>query len=110
MTVSVDNLFQDGVYDEFVRLATERARKRKVETKLIFFPLRAFPRYTFICTQISYLLRLATSYEQRKSRMINLITIMIIMIITIIITKVGDPFSKESEQGPQVDGEQQEKV
>ena len=24
--------------------------------------------------------------------------------------QVGDPFSKESEQGPQVDGEQQEKV
>merc|ERR1712013_214899 len=45
-------MVQDGVYDEFVRLATERAKKRKV----------------------------------------------------------GDPFSKESEQGPQVDGEQQEKV
>ena len=33
-----------------------------------------------------------------------------IKIVKIIITKVGDPFSKESEQGPQVDGEQQEKV
>merc|ERR1712130_819423 len=45
-------MVQEGVYDEFVRLATERAKQRKV----------------------------------------------------------GDPFSKESEQGPQVDGEQQEKV
>ena len=33
-----------------------------------------------------------------------------IKIVKIITTKVGDPFSKESEQGPQVDGEQQEKV
>ena len=34
----------------------------------------------------------------------------LIKMVKIIITKVGDPFSKESEQGPQVDGEQQEKV
>ena len=34
----------------------------------------------------------------------------LIKIFKIITTKVGDPFSKESEQGPQVDGEQQEKV
>ena len=33
-----------------------------------------------------------------------------IKMVKIITTKVGDPFSKESEQGPQVDGEQQEKV
>ena len=26
------------------------------------------------------------------------------------LSKVGDPFNKENEQGPQVDGEQQEKV
>merc|ERR1712032_1270023 len=45
-------MVQEGVYDEFVRLATERAKQRKV----------------------------------------------------------GDPFNKENEQGPQVDGEQQEKV
>ena len=34
----------------------------------------------------------------------------LIKMVKILITKVGDPFSKESEQGPQVDGEQQEKV
>ena len=36
---SVDNLFQDGVYDEFVRLATERAKKRKVKTKSLLLPI-----------------------------------------------------------------------
>ena len=34
----------------------------------------------------------------------------LIKMFKILTTKVGDPFSKESEQGPQVDGEQQEKV
>ena len=39
MTVYVDNLFQDGVYDEFVRLATERAKKRKVKTSSLILPI-----------------------------------------------------------------------
>merc|ERR1712203_1041564 len=32
-------MVQDGVYDEFVRLATERAKKRKVETKSLIPPI-----------------------------------------------------------------------
>ena len=39
LTVSVDNFYQDGVYDEFVRLATERAKKRKVKTKSLILPI-----------------------------------------------------------------------